>query len=349
MNNTDTKIELSNYWDDFQIRVNETIDCLGKGCLPSLQRLTVHLTKACNFRCTYCNGSLSEGTMKEATAQKIVDEFSGMGGSIIHFTGGEPTIVSYFEDICAYAKSKGLQVSSNTNAFKRVDVTNIDKLKASFDTADKIQFNKMVGTDAFDKVVDNLTYYSEAMGTKMLSVTAVLNKNTYRGMLDLSQFAHRHFKLYNLYYSNYKGDNPDMAFEEWQIDEMFERYIPVVLAYFRITDNQYSHKQLKLYHKYDFVNSPVRFEDNKVIPCTIQLSEMSIDVNGKCHNCSHLFRDGVLPKVDVNVTDMSLNDCFVVLKKKLEGDYVYISDKCLSGCNCNLIGFNKAVSKGEKI
>jgi len=157
--------------------------------------------------------------MQESVVRKIIDEFSEMGGSIIHFTGGEPTIVPYFENVCAYAKSKGLQVSSNTNAYKRIDVTNIDKLKASFDTADKLQFNKIVGVDAFNQVVSNLRYYSEAMGEKMLSITAVLNKNTYRGMLDLAQFTRKNFKLYNLYYSNYKGDNPDMAFEDWQIDE----------------------------------------------------------------------------------------------------------------------------------
>lgn len=40
---------------------------------------------------------------------------------------------------------------------------------------------------------------------------------------------------------------------------------------------------------------------------------------------------------------------FITLKSSLNGNYTFLSDKCLNGCNTNLIGFNKAVSKKEKI
>ena len=173
------ELELSNYWDDFQVRVNSTIDCLKRKELPQLERLTVHLTESCNFHCEYCNMRFSKRTMDESLARKIVDEYVEMGGRTIHFTGGEPTVVPYIEDIFAYAKSKGLTVSSNTNGYKRVNTENVDKLKASFDTPYADEFNSTMGVKAFERVVGNMKEYSKTMRNKMLSITAVLNRKTY--------------------------------------------------------------------------------------------------------------------------------------------------------------------------
>lgn len=344
-------LELSNYWDDFQIRVNETIDCLKNGSHPNLERLTVHLTEQCNFRCEYCNMHFSGKTMEKELAMKIVDEYASMGGNIIHFTGGEPTVVPYIEEIFAYAKRKGLQVSSNTNAYKRIDCTNVDKLKSSFDTPYMEMFNHTMGVEAFEKVVENMKHYSREMEGKMLSITAVLNRKTYRHMLELARFVQENFNVYNLYYSNYKGSNPDFAFTDEEIDDMFDHHIPAVLDYFRETGNTYSYKQLSLYCKEDFRNVACRFEDNKHIPCYIQLSEMTIDVNGDCYDCSHLYRDGVRPLERINVKENSLQECFDKRKGCFRHpvNMTYLSEKCLNGCNKNLIGFNKAVHEGKHI
>lgn len=342
-------LELSNYWDDFQLRVNHTIDCLRHWCLPGLERLTVHITEQCNFHCEYCNMRFSKRQMDKTLVLKIIDDYAAMGGRIIHFTGGEPTVVDYFEEICAYAKSKGLQVSSNTNAYKKVDTTNIDKLKASFDTADADEFNRTMGVRSFETVVENMKAYSASMSDKMLSITAVLNRKTYPHMLELAKFVHENFKVYNLYFSNYKGNNPEFAFTDDEIKDMFDNYIPKVLEFFKATGNRYSYKQLSLYKPTDFINSDCRFEENKIVPCYIQLSEMTIDIDGNCYNCSHLYRDGVKSEMVVNVRDRSLEDCFRTLKSNLNGNYTCLSEKCLNGCNTNLIGFNRTVAAGKYI
>lgn len=344
-------LELSNYWDDFQVRVNETIDCLNKEELPGLERLTVHLTEQCNFRCEYCNMRFSKRTMDRNLAKKIVDEYAAMGGHIIHFTGGEPTVVPYIEEIFQYAKDKGLKVSSNTNGYKKVQTENVDKLKASFDTPYADEFDAAMGVKAFERVVENMKAYSEGMDGKMLSITAVLNRKTYRHMLELAKFVQDNFKVYNLYYSNYKGSNPEFAFTDEEIDDMFENYIPKVLNFFKETGNNYSYKQLSLYSKDDFRNVDCRFPSNKYIPCYIQLSEMTIDVDGNCYDCSHLYRDGVKPDEVINVQYDSLESCFERRKRKYRdtSKMTYISEKCLNGCNKNLIGFNKAVEAGEYI
>jgi len=337
------ELELSNYWDDFQIRVNETIDALKEKKLPQLQRLTVHLTESCNMKCGYCNFRFNKNEMKKELVIKIIDDFVDMNGRIIHFTGGEPTIVSYFEDICKYAKEKGLTVSSNTNALKKINTKYIDKLKLSFDTCDLEDFNKMVGVNSFDKVVSNIKEYSNEMKDKMLSITAVLNKNTYKNMESLVKFVEENFDVYNLYFSNYKGNNKDYAFEDYMIKDMFDNYIPKVLDYFEKTNNRYSKRQLELYKFEDFVNKEARFEVNKKIPCTIQLSELTIDINGIVYNCSHLYRDFVKPKEKIDVNKIHLSKAFLLSKESLNNKYVCIDKKCLSGCNTNLIGFNKTV------
>lgn len=345
------ELELSNYWDDFQVRVNNTIDRLKKGELPQLERLTVHLTESCNFHCEYCNMRFSKRTMEESLAKKIVDEYAEMDGRTIHFTGGEPTVVPYIEEIFAYAKSRGLTVSSNTNAYKRVNTENIDKLKASFDTPYADIFDSTMGVKAFDRVVENMKNYSKTMKDKMLSITAVLNRKTYKYMLELAKFIHENFDVYNLYYSNYKGNNPEFAFTNEEIEDMFVNHIPKVLEFFKQTGNKYSYKQLSLYKRCDFRNVECRFEENKHIPCYIQLSELTIDVDGNCYDCSHLYRDGVKPDDIINVKNDTLENCFRKRKEKYLDvkNMICISKKCLNGCNKNLIGFNKAVSDGKYI
>ena len=297
------ELELSNYWDDFKERVNETIDCLQKGELPGLERLTVHLTEQCNFRCDYCNMRFSKRTMEKELAKKII----------------------------------------NTE--------NVDKLKTSFDTPYAAEFDSVMGVKAFGKVVENMKSYSKEMEEKMLSITAVLNRKTYRHMLNLAEFVQENFKVYNLYYSNYKGSNPEFAFTDEEIDDMFENYIPKVLNFFKETGNEYSYKQLSLYSQDDFRNVSCRFPSNKEVPCYIQLSEMTIDVDGNCFDCSHLYRDGVRPDEVINVKEDTLENCFKKRKERYKdiSKMIYLSDKCLNGCNKNLIGFNHAVSHGEYI
>lgn len=345
----ENELELSNYWDDFQIRVNETIDAMEENKFPPLQRLTVHLTESCNMNCNYCNFKFDKYEMPFELAKKIVDDFVDMNGRIIHFTGGEPTVVSYFEELCKYSKEQGLTVSSNTNALKKISTKYIDKLKLSFDTPIPEEFNKIVGSNCFDKVVQNIKEYSEEMKDKMLSITAVLNKNTYKDMLELAQFVDKEFDVYNLYFSNYKGCNSDFAFEDDMIDDMFENYIPKTMKFFNESGNEYSERQLSLYRFHDFVNKEERFEVNKEVPCTIQLSELTIDIKGGIHNCSHLYRDFVKPAVEINVKDTHLKDAFLKSKESLEGKYTCIDKKCLSGCNTNLIGFNRTVQSKQKI
>jgi hypothetical protein len=179
----------------------------------------------------------------------------------------------------------------------------------------------------------------------MISITAVLNKTTYKNMIELSKFVEENFDVYNLYFSNYKGNDPKYAFSNEEINDMFENYIPKVLEYFKETENNYSFKQLSQYHKYDFENKEERFELNKTQPCTIQLSEMTIDTYGNVHNCSHLYRDFVKPNILLNVKEDTVGNCFMKLKENLNGCYTFLDKKCLSGCNTNLIGFNYQVQK----
>lgn len=334
-------LDRCNYWDDFSARVNDTARTVLSGSKPGLSRLTVHLTKACNFRCEYCNMCFQPKMMPLATAKKIVDE---MPQGTIHFTGGEPTIIPYLAEICAYAKAKGLTVSLNTNGFKRIDVSNVDKLKASFDTGNREMFNRMVGAPAFDTVVSNYKHYSLKMKRKMFSITAVLSKLTYRDMLPLAQFVYKKFKVHNLYYSAYKGINNLHCFAPLDVNRLFAKNIPETLKFFTKMKAEYSRRQLTLYTKEDFALT-TRFPSNYTTPCYLQLSEMVVDVNGVCHDCSHLYRDGVITKTPLNVNDTPLLECFTKLKNVPEPNNTLISKKCLTGCNRNLCGFNRTVHK----
>ena len=331
-------IDYSNYWDDFEERVKDTVECLKRDELPCLKRLTIHLTKSCNFNCEYCNMKQEGKFMKKELCFKVIDE---LPSGTIHFTGGEPTIHPDIQEICAYAKSKGLTVSCNTNGFKLIDTSNIDKLKTSFDSPYENEFNRMIGVNAFRTVVNNLREYSISMKDKLLSITAVLNKRTYKDMIELAGFINYNFKVYNLYYSNYKGCKPELAFTDEEVKDLFNNYIPRTLNFFKSRRMEYSFKQLRQYKPSDFKDG-IRFSINKTLPCSIQLSEMVIDEEGYCHNCSHLYRDGDKDE-GINLKDYSLMEAFKKLKEPLLNNCTCLSPNCLTGCNPNLISFNQAV------
>lgn len=106
-------------------------------------------TAACNLRCSHCRRTevldeLSPDELSTQEAERLVDELSGWGRTILVFSGGEPLLRSDIFHLMSYATKKGLVVALATNGTlidqdlaKRIRESGVDRVSVSLDGADE--------------------------------------------------------------------------------------------------------------------------------------------------------------------------------------------------------------------
>ncbi len=83
--------------------------------------LTIEPTNVCNLRCPLCvtgNGSMERpyGRMDFETYKRLIDEVGDRVLYLVFFNQGEPYLHRQFNDFVAYAKQRGIYVTTSTNA-----------------------------------------------------------------------------------------------------------------------------------------------------------------------------------------------------------------------------------------
>jgi MoaA/NifB/PqqE/SkfB family radical SAM enzyme len=289
--------------------IHITVDGLCNHKEIPTQRVCCFVTKQCNFRCAYCNMKFANIEMSESVFDSIVNKYPD---AIIHITGGEPSCVKW---LYPYLESHKGIFHLNTNAFIKPP-QNIRRMKISFDTMNEHYFNILCHhKDAFKKVCEHIKYASSYATT---SLTCVLTKENYKEAPNLMAWCLENFpRMYALFFSVYKGDNPRFVFDAQAIEYFFskikpdleDRMDPESFALFRETIDE----------KFRIISGK-RFPENDLNgPCYISMSEKIFDTDGSAYNCSHLYRDGI---------------------KHLDNKK---HEKCLYGCNRRLVKFNQEV------
>ena len=345
------------YWDDFNRRALETKTAFEAGDMPPLRRLSVHVTNGCNFKCDYCNEVHHPTTLPFSSWAKIVQEYSEMGGGIIHVTGGEPSVVKGFANyITETGKYPNVQFHLNTNLYGIVFSDAIwplvKRLKVSLDTMDADYFDKVTRRpNAFNRVTTNLDrvhkLLEEGKTDTVVSLTYTVTKENYSGIPEfLEQYEKRWPLFYATFFSSYKGTNERFALEDKDVEKMFKDVVPELN---RITEQYNDTETQDLFHA---SHDPLtfqqtdRFPENRQVPCWLQLSELCLDESGDVWNCSHLFRDKV-PSTGINILSGHLRDVFYAAKEQTK-DVVPLNLECLYGCNRKLTAFNEVVESMMK-
>lgn len=301
------------YWDDFERRIEETVNHIGNKTTLPIRRVAVFITNRCNFRCKYCKVNFASDELSEERFNQVVDLYGN--DAIIHITGGEPSVVKW---LYSYIENrKGIRFHLNTNAFLEPP-SNIKRLKVSLDSFRENYFNELVGNKfAFKRVVNNIKEKSKSVVT---SITCVLNKENYMDSPKFMEFCRKEFpNLYAVFFSVYKGDDKRFVFNEGDANTFFNIIRPKL-------ENEMDKESLYLFKETidekNRILAGVRFPENKANKiCYLSLSERVIDWKGNEYNCSHLYRDGICHKDS--------------------GKDV----KCLYGCNRRLVMFNEEVER----
>jgi radical SAM protein with 4Fe4S-binding SPASM domain len=130
-----------------------------------LQSLWMQLTSACNLRCRYCYAApVGAGTrLARGQVRQILRDFAAIGGSVVIFGGGEPTIDRALPEYLRWAhRELGLRVGVATNGVSLSDEllrelrASTADVQVSVDTLDPQLFRFLCGHDRLADVLRNV-------------------------------------------------------------------------------------------------------------------------------------------------------------------------------------------------
>jgi MoaA/NifB/PqqE/SkfB family radical SAM enzyme len=253
--------------------------------------------------------------MTEEIFDKIVKAYGEE--AILHITGGEPSILPW---LYPYLEKNGnyCKFHLNTNAFILPPSKSVRRLKISLDSCDESYWDKLVGIKgAFQKVVNNI---KTCIPHTTVSLTYTMTRENIDRIPDFIKFANKEFPgIYALFFSVYKGDNPDFIFTKKDSQIFFDEIKPQMLE---LLDEESKHLLLETIDEKFRTIQGVRFPENvNLNTCYLSMSELAFTPDGVGNRCSHLVRDKV--KND----DSNKHDC------------------CKYGCNRRLVAFNQEVER----
>ena len=169
----------------------------GVSWTSDLIRCELILTDACNFRCPYCRGVAEpfQGSLSLDEAKDVVRLWAGGNIRNVRFSGGEPTVWPWLEDLVRYTASvpsiERIAVSTNGSAsiaaYQRLLDAGVNDFSISLDACCSATADRMSGsTGKFDAIRESIKYLSERT---YVSVGVVLNGDNDAELKGIVEFA----------------------------------------------------------------------------------------------------------------------------------------------------------------
>lgn len=160
-------------------------------------RCELILTDRCNFSCIYCRGLREDcrGDMPIDRVLWVIDKWADDGLKNIRFSGGEPMMYPFLEDVIRHAVARGIErVAISTNGsfplsrYERLVEYGVNDFSISLDACCAATADKQAGISGFfDVVVENIRNLSKLT---YVTVGIVLTKETMETVGDVVRFAH---------------------------------------------------------------------------------------------------------------------------------------------------------------
>lgn len=153
--------------------------------LEGYKMLNCYLTNACNLRCEHCfmrSGIKLKDELSFDDWKHVLKEFRNEDGESVTFTGGEPLMNIYFEELVKFAYSIGLSVTVLTNGTlwtkEKIDSLSsyISEIQISIDGVDEHTNAIIRGGNHFEKV-KNIVIYFANKGVRTSVATTFTFKN----------------------------------------------------------------------------------------------------------------------------------------------------------------------------
>jgi molybdenum cofactor biosynthesis enzyme MoaA len=155
------------------------------------------LTEKCNFSCTYCRGLRSDcrGEMPFEFAKKTLGIWIKGGLKNVRFSGGEPTLYPYLNELVKICKINGVEhiaISSNgsadTKVYDNLIKDGVNDFSISLDACCSSFADKMAGVDGyFNTIVNNIKNIAKQT---YITVGVVLSEDNVSEAKNIIGFAH---------------------------------------------------------------------------------------------------------------------------------------------------------------
>lgn len=137
-----------------------------------LNNIYFNLTKRCNLRCVYCYTNAGKFNVEEKSLdfwKNVVEQLYKINKKAsITFTGGEPSLVSYFWDLVKYAKNKNGRLILITNG-NSLNVEDVIKVVDYFDSVE-------VSIDSLREEINKLTRGEKSLYNAKRFIDAIIEK-----------------------------------------------------------------------------------------------------------------------------------------------------------------------------
>ncbi len=132
--------------------------------------LYLEVTNRCNLLCETCPRTFEAleppADMSMELFRRIVDQVPNVARVVLHGVG-EPMLVRHLPDMIRHLKARGTHVLFNTNGtllaprkHREIIDTGLDELRVSLDAAEAATFLKVRGKDMFDRIVRNVSAFT---------------------------------------------------------------------------------------------------------------------------------------------------------------------------------------------
>ena len=132
--------------------------------------LYLEVTNRCNLLCETCPRTFEAleppADMSMELFRSIVDQVPGVARVVLHGVG-EPMLVKHLPEMIRHLKARGTHVLFNTNGtllapkkHREIIDTGLDELRVSLDAAEATTFLKVRGKDMFDRIVRNVSAFT---------------------------------------------------------------------------------------------------------------------------------------------------------------------------------------------
>jgi cyclic pyranopterin phosphate synthase len=128
--------------------------------------LRISLTERCNFKCIYCmpdGCELAPDILSELEYKNIIRSFRELGIKKVRFSGGEPLLSPYLENLISYSKELGIEdialTSNGLGLSKRLEnlkELGLKRVNISLDTLREERFNSITKSKAFHDVMKSI-------------------------------------------------------------------------------------------------------------------------------------------------------------------------------------------------
>ncbi len=276
------------------------------------KRIVIELTNRCNLACQHCFSGRHGGNddLSLELLENVFNQAKRLGFEHLTFTGGDPTVYKYFDELLAKVKAHTYRFSFVTNGYNFASshkkilpyLANLEQITFSLDGASQETHGALRGKHSYKQVINAMKLAKDL--NIPFTNNMVITKHNQHELKDLAELIQslgssglRFGHLMHSPITTANGwdlsltERKDLEAQIWQLQADYAKTLPIAMA--------------------------PGFSTEQLFPCApLNMMEVNIDSQGNITKCCHLSSHGPIASQDDivgNLESMSFTEGFLKL------------------------------------